>query len=726
MSGADPLPRTAPPVLLTSLNAAALLDGRGDLELATEMRGAAVDWGGVIAQCVRLTGPWRVALGSAEAGGTLSETLTGSGRVPGGWTSRHRWNGFEIVQEVAAVGGPPGVVRTFRCERTSGPAVPLTLTSSFAPFLLPVLVEGIRPHSFRVDTTAEELRVRQHGFALTLRSNVMPTRLFLNRGSWLGGRYRGRVDELGVEYTLPVGPGTVPQLRLLVAGGLERELDTFAREAGSVLADPRAAAGAIDAADRTWSAATPALSFPDAPDLERGYGLARAALRRLYSAPGDGLTGLVAGYPWYAALWGRDLAWMLGAVLWLGDFDWAHRSIDTALRFQSHAEMPILGGEPGELAMQVSPGPIFFYGTSDTTLYYPVLIAQFGRHTGASSAPEAWRRGVRRMIAWGERRSDPASGLLRNGGEAEEISTATAGLARVRYGIDSPDTTIWDSTDRRDHAVDIQSLWWRSLRAAADLLRDVPDGSADRWEATAERVAGSLRARYSWPSERYLYDSLRGDRPREQVRPNALRAVSAGLFDRADALRFVRRAAEDDLTTPWGVRTLSSRDPGYDPIAYHDGEVWTIATAWAADAALAAGDAELGVRYLSAIVRRYDAEGGFANECYRGDRPEPFDSCFLLGFSVAPFLTTLFERLWGITMDAPAGRLSARPTFPAAWHSASLERLRVGGGTVALAWTPGRITVRWSGPGTLTVNAGATAVRVAPGATGEVAVAPAT
>ncbi len=457
-------------------------------------------------------------------------------------------------------------------------------------------------------------------------------------------------------------------------------------------------------ADRAWEAKTPTLRFPDAPVLERAYGQARAALRRLYSAPGDGLVGLVAGYPWYSALWGRDVAWMLAAVLWLGDFDWVDHSIDTALRFQSRSLVPILAGEPGELAMQISPGPIFFYGTSDTTLYYPLLIQRLGQHAGIAAPPDPRQRAIREMIAWGERRTDSTTGLLRNGGEAEEISTATASLARVRAGINSPDTTIWDSADRRDHAIDVQVLWWRSLRAAADLLGATPEGDAARWRAIADRVASTIRSRYFWKEESYLYDSLREGRPVEQLRPNALLAVSGRILSSEEGRGVVARAARDDLTTPWGVRSLSSKDPQYDPIAYHGGEVWSIATAWAAEAALTVGNADRGVGYLASLARLYASEGGWANECYRGDRAEPFNSCFLLGFSVAPFLSVLFERLWGMKMDASAGRLEVRPTFPSGWRSASIENLRFGRGTLSLDWTPERIRVHSSVP--VSVDAG--------------------
>jgi glycogen debranching enzyme len=39
----------------------------------------------------------------------------------------------------------------------------------------------------------------------------------------------------------------------------------------------------------------------------------------------------------------------------------------------------------------------------------------------------------------------------------------------------------------------------------------------------------------------------------------------------------------DDMFTGWGIRTMSSRDAGYNPIEYHDGTVWPHDTALAAE-----------------------------------------------------------------------------------------------------------------------------------------------
>lgn len=711
-----------PPFLLTSLTAAALLDGRGDLELPLETRGTVVEWGGVYGQSVRLTGSWGLLLIDEEGATPLSATVVTTSRVPGGVRTRHHWKGIELVHDVVAVGDPPGVVRTLRASVPQGTPRRFQIVSRFAPYLFPVSVEGIRPVAFHAETTLQGVRIVQRGFGLLYRSSRLFSHLYLNRGSWLGGRYDGRLDEIASAQEVDLEPDIPVQISWMIAGGLERDLKSVEPGVDRVLLDPDAAGRTVDEADRAWSVSTPSLRFPDSPVIEQAYELARGGLRRLYCAPGDGLAGLSAGYPWYSAIWCRDLAWMLPAVLWLGDVEWTRRSIDSVLRFQGRSEVSILGGEPGELPMQISPGPIFLYGTSDTTLYYPELIERFARHAGRDAVPGAWILGVERILAWGRSRSDAGSGLIRNGGEARAMSDASSTMARIRLGIDAADTTIWDSTDRRDHAIDVQVLWWQTLRSATTLL------AADHDEAYTQpilalrgRLARTLVSQYRWDAENYLYDSWNTDGPVARVRPNALRAVSAGLFDPVTARKVVRRATADDLTTPWGVRTLSARDPAYVPHAYHDGQVWPIATVWAADAALVVGERDAGFRLVTQLSEQLVRQDGGAHECYRGDRDVPFDSCFLLGFSLAPFLTLLFERVWGLTIDAAASRLAVRPMFPAAWSSASIDRLRVGVGHVRLDWTRGVLSIRWSGPGSVQIDTASGSITIAPGGTGEIA-----
>ncbi len=712
-----------PPVLLTSLASAVLMDAGGDVRLLRETRGTPLDWGGVFAQLVRLTGPWRVVLGDGGEALWLDGGHPADPPLEGGWRTVHDLGPWSVTQEVAPLAEPAGALRRIAVRTRDGAPRTLSVRSELTPYLLPVLVEGIRPVRFRVEPASDgSCVVRLHLFSMQLRMDPAPSRIRIDGRPIGPGGYDGPVGTLSVEGAVAVPPGGAAVVSWCVSGGIDRDRRAaeVSRGRGGDL-DPRPAAAAVARADAAWAAGTPELEFPDAPELETAYRSARSALRRLYTAPADGMAGLVAGYPWYSAIWCRDVAIGLPALLWLGDAEWVERSLGTVFRFQSRKMVGILGGEPGELPMQIAPGPIFLYGTSDTTLRFPAVVERLHRHAGDTGSLAEWGEAIARIVAWGRSRTDPATGLLRHGGEAEAIEAATAPLSSIRYGIDAPDTTIWDSADRRDHAIDVQVLWWETLERTGRLLAEVGDVErAGSFRAEAARLARSIGPRYGVSGGEYLADTIRRGVPVPRIRPNALRAVSAGLLDPAFAARVVRRAAASDLSTPWGVRSLSADDPAYDPLAYHDGRVWTIATAWAADAAYAVGAPAEGYRYLETIAARYRAEGGWANECYRGDRPEPFDSCFLLGFSVAPFLSLLFERLWGLRPDALAGRLDVRPAFPPGWRQARLRGLRLGRGRLDLDWRPERLRIRWSGPGPLTIAVGAApGVPVAPASVAE-------
>ena len=628
---------------------------------------------------------------AVELGGKTLVSLT-HGR--GGLEAIHRVGPLRIRDEVRPTHEDYGICRSLEFENSGDAALPWGLESAFAPFLAPVLMEGVKPAHYRAERLGDAWTIRSFGFGLAVEFSDLPGGVLLDGRPWGGETRESGGATLGFQSSGTLPPGARAEFHIRVVGGL----------AATALADRKRPVSAelrlrdFEVRFRDWIAATPTLAFPDAPELEQGYALARAALRSLYTAPDADIAGLVAGYPWYPALWGRDLAWMLPAVQWLGDAAWVERSLRTIFRFQARRSIPVLGARPGELPMQVAPGPVFLYGTSDTTLYHPGLVRRFADHTGSSAlGAELYPRLVE-AIRWGLSKADGPDGFVRNGGEIATMKQETE-IGRVRVGFDAVDTTIWDSTDRRDHAVDVQVLWVDALESI-ERIADGTGRSPSGIDGQAEKLRAAFAHRYTWASEQYLYDSLHSDgSPVLKLRPNALRAIRPGLVPPAIARRLVERAAREDLTTPWGLRTLSERDPAYDPLAYHDGRVWTIATAWAAEAALWAGATELGVDYLRTNARRLIEEGGYASECYRGDRPEAFDACFLLGFSIAPFLSTLFDSLWGITPEMTRGCVDVHPRFPSGWKSASIRGLRLGAGTLDLDWTAGELGARWSGPG---------------------------
>jgi glycogen debranching enzyme len=735
---APPGPPTEPPLLSTSVPlpgqpilvaggaAAAILSADGTFSLRWDTRGAPLEWGGVYAQGVRLCGPWAVAVGSSAGVVPLGPgTLRSLRHWRWGVESTHAVPGLAVVDEVLSLPDVPGVARRVTVRSADGSAPVVRIETELPLSLAPVLIEGVSPHEYELTTRQTRLKATAHGSAFALESDPLPSQMSVDGANWIGGRRSGDAKSIRIAYDLPTSPNGSGVLAWSLWGGLEATVEGTP-DAGQQILDRRAHwRPDAELPWRQWASRVPQLETPDDPGLAEGFRLATGALRALYTDPEPGMCGLVAGYPWYSALWFRDIAWMLPAVLWMGDVDRVVGALATAFRFQAPNDLSLLGGTTGELPMQLSPGPIFLYGTSDTTLYYPGIVRRLVRHTGDPDRAKPYRTALARILSWGDDKVDRETGLFTNGGEVAAMKTASGEVGRVHYGIEAYDTTIWDSADRRNHAVDLQALWSECLEALAD-LEELAGGRAGRdLRARATAAKSTILEPYHWPEEGYLYDSiLRDGTKRAKIRPNALRAVELGLLGGAEAATACDRAAEDDLTTPWGVRTLSARDPTYDPQAYHEGQVWSIATAWSAAAAFRLGRADAGVRYLDVLAGHLRTEHGYANECYRGDRPEPFDSCFLLGFSVAPFLTSVFEGLWGLTPMLHRGTVRCRPNFPRTWHSACLRGVRLGPGSLDLAWVPGAVTARWSGPGILTLEGEQGSVQLAPGVPTALVVSP--
>ncbi len=684
------------PVLLAGRAGAAVLAGNGDFFLPWETRGAILDWAGVYGQGIRLTGSWRVSL-EVEGSGTLPlEKYARSIEVHRtGVTLRYETPLWVGTQRIAVAPDLPAVCRSFQFASRTGGTLRATLHSELEPYLAPVMVEGVRPRSIRLRGTTEEGLRATHGsfgFGVTWEGSSGwqdAQGNDVSDGLELGPRAR-----VSAHRELRIPPGGQTSTSITVGGGLERSMERSGLPRRVLEAETWGEARARGWSQ--WMQERPVLKTPGSPLLERGYQLALGALESLYFAPEPDLVGLAAGYPWYSTLWCRDNAWMLPAVLWVGDFSWAADSLATVLRFQSPARVPVLGGEEGELPMQISPGPIFLYGTSDTTLHYPHLFRRF-LEMAPDPDPEWVRKllpRIRACVQWGARKTDP-EGLFTNGGEVSEMRRSTASLSSIRYGFDAVDTTIWDSTDRRWHAIDLQVLWLRALEAMSSLERSSSgSGDADLWRNAAARLRQGIAQRYWWEKEGYLYDTLtQAHSPVPKVRPNALLAVLDGLLPPDRAVRVVERASRPDLTTPWGVRTLSTRDPSFDPWAYHDGQVWPIATAWAAQSAFRAARPDLGLRFLETMAHRLEAERGLSAECYHGLEPVPWNSCFLLGFSVAPFLTSIFEGLWGLHVGSDPHLLEVDPRFPDGWDQAQLRGLRIAGTTLDLELRSGDLWV---------------------------------
>jgi glycogen debranching enzyme len=231
-----------------------------------------------------------------------------------------------------------------------------------------------------------------------------------------------------------------------------------------------------------------------------------------------------------------------------------------------HEYRPVADPRFAELGWPVRDGALLYYGSSDSTSWFLVLLDALGDAALVAELEGAWRAAG----AWLGRALETGGGFVRYGPR-----TAPGGLVQHGWrdavapvedhpygaGIVRPDGSA-PSAPLAD--ADTQAAAHAALRAlerldpgggwaecAAALRRAVaaafgPDVMAIEGDGTPVPGAGSQLGWLLWSG------ALEGDA--------------------ADAA--AERLVAPDILTPYGMRTLSSDHPAFDPHAYHRGSVW--------------------------------------------------------------------------------------------------------------------------------------------------------
>lgn len=118
-------------------------------------------------------------------------------------------------------------------------------------------------------------------------------------------------------------------------------------------------------------------------------------------------------------------------------------------------------------------------------------------------------------------------------------------------------------TPRSGYVVEINSLWYNSLRFVAQILDKVNDHKqAKELNDVADKLRGSFSAVF-W-NETYLFDFVDGNHKELSVRPNMLFAVAL-TYSPLDEVqkKLVVDMATKELLTPNGIRSLSPHSQNY-------------------------------------------------------------------------------------------------------------------------------------------------------------------
>jgi glycogen debranching enzyme len=211
------------------------------------------------------------------------------------------------------------------------------------------------------------------------------------------------------------------------------------------------------------------------------------------------------------------------------------------------------------------------------------------------------------------------------------------------------------------------------------------------------REAHDLKARFNerfWmASERFFAMGLGPDgQPIRSISSNPGHCLAAGIVEEQHVATTANRLMADDLFSGWGIRTLSSQNPAYNPYSYHRGSVWPVE-----QGSFAIGFLRYGLHdHLQRLARgMFDAAAVFEHfrlpELFSGHArtaDQPFPALYPQGNSPQAWsASTLFlivQAMLGVYPYAPLHTLFVDPHLPAWLPSVTLHGLRVGDAAVDL------------------------------------------
>jgi glycogen debranching enzyme len=333
-----------------------------------------------------------------------------------------------------------------------------------------------------------------------------------------------------------------------------------------------------------------------------------------WAMPGGGL-------PWFMTMFGRDS--LLTAYMAMP----YHQELAQAT-LQALAEMQATewdnwrDAEPGKIPHELRRGTLAatgkiphtpYYGAHDTTPLWLIVLDEYERWSGDAGFVRRMEDRLRAALAWLEGPAD-----LDGDGYIEYRKRSSSDKALDNHcWRDSSDSIRFADGRQAEPPIataEHQGLAYQARLRTARLLRAV--FGDDREARRLEEGAADLKHRFNrdfWSSRgrRYVL-ALDGDKQQVDSTTSDLgHLLWSGIVEDARAESTVRRLMRDDMFSGWGIRSMSTEDEGFNPLAYHCGTVWPHDTALVAEGMRRYGFRDEAAQVCKALL---DAAAAFSHQ----------------------------------------------------------------------------------------------------------------
>jgi glycogen debranching enzyme len=365
---------------------------------------------------------------------------------------------------------------------------------------------------------------------------------------------------------------------------------------------------------------------------------------------------------------------------------------------QARERKPFEAAEPGKILHETRKGEMTalgelpfgrYYGAADTTPLFVMLAGAYAERTADMDFIDSLWPSLIAAMGWvdGDGDSD-GDGFL------DYRASKTGGLVNQAWK-DSNDSIFHADGSLAEGAiavVEVQGYVYAARRAMADLAHRRGDlAAATTWREQAKSLRQKVEAQY-WMDDRDFYAIARDQTGQCKVRAsNPGHLLYCGLPSPERAEKVTEQLLTPAFNSGWGLRTLATGEPRFNPMSYHNGSVWPHDTALCTAGMARYGNREGAIRVMASTfeaavrfeMRMPELFCGFSRE--RGEPPVAYPvACLPQAWSSgAAFM--LLQACLGLRVDGFRREIHVdKPQLPIGIDNLIVRGITVGEDTVDL------------------------------------------